>query len=56
MKIKIGFNGMKKDSSGEIYKFKKGIAIIPGIRIKRNPVTITLNEFNELNNLEKCND
>ena len=49
MKIKIGFDGMKKDASGEIYRFKKGIAVVPGIKIKRSPVFITLKEFNDLN-------
>lgn len=49
MKIKIGFEGMKKDTSGEIYRFKKGIAVVPNIKIKGRPVFITLKEFNEFN-------
>lgn len=53
MKIKVGFTGIKKCTSGEVYKFKNGITVVPGIMIKRKPVVITIKEFNELNQLEE---
>jgi len=49
MKVKIGFTRTKKDSSGETYKFKNGLAVVPGIIIKGKPVVITVKEFIELN-------
>jgi len=49
MKIKVGFTGIKKDQSGEIYKFKAGKAVIPGFRLQGKPIEITFKEFNELN-------
>lgn len=47
MKKFKGFNGIKKHE-GEVYVFKKGKARIPGCRWKRQPIYITLKEFNEL--------
>jgi hypothetical protein len=44
----VGFSGKKKCSNGEIYTFKKGIAIIPGFKMKGKPVKITLGEYNGL--------
>lgn len=49
MKLK-GFIGLKKCKDGEIYRFKNGIAKVPGLRRKNHgAVRITLKEFNELN-------
>ncbi len=47
-KVKL-FSGNKRCKDGETYKFKKGIAIVPGIRISGVPVKITLLEFIQLN-------
>lgn len=47
MKIKLEIKKRCKD--GELYIFKNGVAIVPGMEISRSPVTITIKEFNELN-------
>lgn len=47
MKIKAG-NIQRRCPDGELYKFKNGIAEVPGIRFRRKPMYITLSEFNEL--------
>lgn len=59
MKIKTGTvqkrcpnGGMNPDNTicnnGELYKFKNGIAIVPGARFNKQPIQITIKEFNSL--------
>lgn len=48
MKIKP-FSGKKRCKDGEVYTFKKGVAIVPGLQFYGRPVKITLAEFKELN-------
>jgi len=49
MKLKP-FNGRKKCKDGEVYWFKKGVAVVPGMWFRDpfwgfEPVTITFAEF-----------
>jgi len=37
-----------KIHEGERYIFKKGVAVVPGMRYARQPVLITLKEYNAL--------
>lgn len=43
-----GFTGIKSCQCGEVYRFKNGVATVPGMRIYRRGVTITLKEFNSM--------
>lgn len=47
MKLKVGTT-QKRCPDGELYKFKNGIAEVPGMRFCGKKVFITLAEFNEL--------
>ncbi len=49
-KIKL-FSGKKRCKDGETYNFKKGIAVVPGIRISGKNVRITLLEFIQFNKI-----
>ena len=51
-KIKA-FSGIKKDASGEIYRFRNGLAVVPGFLIGHKEVKITLAEFAALNKEEE---
>ena len=46
-KIKM-FSGLKKCPLGEAYKFRKGIAIVPGFLFSGDPVHISINEFRQI--------
>jgi len=48
MKFK-GFTGVKRCADGDTYRFKKGVAIVPGVWFMKRPLKITLKEFKELN-------
>jgi len=37
-----------KTHENERYVFKRGVAVVPGMRYMRQPVKITLKEFNEI--------
>ncbi len=61
-----GFTGLKKCRDGEVYRFKKGKALVPGMRMgsfpswgwrsAHCPVYITFKEFIQLNKEEEiCN-
>ena len=49
----VGFTGMKRCLAGEIYRFKRGVAQIPGFYMTQSgslrPVFITFKEFGKLN-------
>lgn len=47
-KRKVGFTGIKKCRSVDLYRFKNGSAVVGGFRIGGRRVLITLGEFNEL--------
>jgi len=49
MRRKIGYTGMKRCPDGEIYRFKKGIAKVPGMTFSRKPVYVTFKQFIEIN-------
>lgn len=38
---------------GDKYRFENGVALVPGLRIHRQPVFTTLSEFKELTQQEK---
>ena len=46
-KIKL-FSGLKKCPSGELYRFKNGVATVPGMRFHSRALKITIKEFREL--------
>ena len=53
MKIKL-YDVRKRCPDGELYTFKKGVAVVPGMRTKtRGAMLITLKEFNELTQGER---
>ena len=45
-----------KHYDGERYVFKKGVALVPGVRMCKKPVYITLKEFNAIVNELKINN
>ena len=46
-KVKM-FSGSKKCPKGDVYKFRKGIAIVPGFIFSGKEVKISIMEFREL--------
>ena len=38
----------KRCKDGELYKFKRGVAVVPGFRMHHKPVLITFKEFKEI--------
>lgn len=47
MKIKP-FTGTKISPDGELYRFKKGVAVVPGVWMRGKKVLITIGEYLEL--------
>jgi hypothetical protein len=43
-----GFSGIKKCSVGEVYFFRDGVAVVPGVLIFGRPVMISISEFKKL--------
>jgi len=48
MKFKRVIRTVYKWDNNERYIFKNGVAVVPGIKFKGKPMTITLKEFNEM--------
>lgn len=45
--MKLKLKTITKRHDGETYKFRRGVAAIPGTYFQGRPMTITLKEFNE---------
>lgn len=46
-KVKL-FSGKKKCPDGDVYKFRKGIANVPGCLFAGQPMKININEFRKI--------
>ena len=45
---KVKLKPVIKTDGNDVYKFINGVAVVPGVHFKKQPMLITLREFNEL--------